>query len=399
MSLALDPGPPPGGGAVTRAAPRTSLRIGIVAENYFPTLGGIQEHVLHLRRFLVAAGAEVTVLTGDVGPVDGPAGPPDADERVERVGPAVRYGVNGTYTYATFGLQAARRVRQLLRERAFDVVNLHGPCDAGLPTLVNTLYRGPKVLTLHSCFPHAWWRHLAVPYYRWVFRRAAGVIAVSPATRDAMARYARFSAQIVPNGVDAAYWAAGRSTPAYREPGTRTLVYLGRLEARNGFDLLLEAFTRVARARPEVRLLVAGDGPLREQYQRAIPDDVRGRVRFLGAVYGERPGLFASSDLMIIPARAIGFSIMVLESFAAGLPVVALPALGVGQAGDHWRNVLLAGEPTAESLATATLAALDGDHAARIAAGRDIAAEYDWSAVGPRILQVLERAAAGGRVG
>src|SRR5207237_222797 len=145
-----DPGPPPGGGDMPASMPRTSLRIGIVAENYFPTLGGIQEHVLHLRRFLVAAGAQVTVLTGDVGSVDGPGGPPDADEGVERVGRAYRYGVNGTYTYATFGARAALRVRRLLRERAFDVINLHGPCDAGLPTLVNTLYGGPKVLTLHS---------------------------------------------------------------------------------------------------------------------------------------------------------------------------------------------------------------------------------------------------------
>jgi phosphatidylinositol alpha-mannosyltransferase len=131
---------------------------------------------------------------------------------------------------------------------------------------------------------------------------------------------------------------------------------------------------------------------LRAQYEQAIAPDLRGRVRFLGAVYGERPDLFASSDLMVIPARAIGFSIMVLESFAAGLPVVALPALGVGQAGDHWRNVLLAAEPTAESLATALLGALDADHGARVCAGRAIAADYDWSAVGPRILEVFDRA-------
>src|SRR6185369_16461625 len=122
--------------------------------------------------------------------------------------------------------------------------------------------------------------------------------------------------------------------------------------------------------------------PLRTTYQQAIPADLRDRVRFLGAVYGERPALFASADLMMIPARAIGFSIMVLEAFAAGLPVVALPAMGVSQAGDHWRNVLLANDPTADSLAAATLAALDADHGARAAEGRTIADAYDWNAVG-----------------
>ena len=374
------------------ASARTSLRIGIVAENYFPTLGGIQEHVLHLRRFLAGAGATVSIITGRVPPAAGPGGPADAEVGVMRPGRAYRYGVNGTYTYATFGLGTAWRLRRFLREQRFDVLSIHGPCDGGLPSMVHALYRGPKVLTLHSCFPHAWWRHWAAPYYRWVFGRAAGVIAVSEATRDAMARYVRFDADIVPNGVDCAYWQAGRSSPAYREPGTRTLVYLGRLEARNGFDLLLDSFTQMARARPDVRLLVAGDGPLRAQYEQAMPADVRGRVRFLGAVYGERPALFASSDVMVIPARAIGFSIMVLEAFAAGLPVVALPALGVQQAGEHWRNVLLAAEPTAASLAQAVLGALDADHGGRVRDGRAIAAAYDCSAVGPRILDVFTRA-------
>jgi phosphatidylinositol alpha-mannosyltransferase len=387
----VDTRPQPSGAPVS---PRTSLRIGIVAENYFPTLGGIQEHVLHLRRFLERAGATVSIITGRVPPVRGPTGPDDAEASVVRPGRAFRYGINGTYTYATIGVGTAWRVRRILREQKFDLLSIHGPCDAGLPSLVNALYRGPKVLTLHSCFPHAWFRNWAAPYYRWVFARAAGVIAVSQATRDAMGRYVRFDADIVPNGVDCAYWRAGRTDPALREPGTRTLVYLGRLEARNGFDLLLDSFTRIARARPDVRLLVAGDGPLRAQYEQAIAADVRARVRFLGAVYGERPDLFASSDLMVIPARAIGFSIMVLESFAAGLPVVALPALGVQQAGEHWRNVLLAAEPTADSLATTVLGALDADLGARVTAGRAIAEEYDWSVVGPRILEVFERAVA-----
>src|SRR3954451_4150551 len=82
-------------------SPRTSLRIGIVAENYFPTLGGIQEHVLHLRRYLAGAGAKVSIITGRVPPVTGPTGPADAEESVMRAGPAFRYGINGTYTYAT----------------------------------------------------------------------------------------------------------------------------------------------------------------------------------------------------------------------------------------------------------------------------------------------------------
>jgi phosphatidyl-myo-inositol alpha-mannosyltransferase len=376
---------------------RTSLRIGIVAENYFPTLGGIQEHLRHLRNFLTAAGAEVTIITGTPRVQGRPPGPSDAENQVVRVGSAMQYGVGGTFTQATFGPQVALRMRRLIAEKRFDVLNVHGPCDFGLPTLASLLYRGPKVHTLHSCFPHSLARNLAAPYYRWVFGRSTGVIAVSEATRDAMARYARFGSEVIPNGVDCATWTRGRRSSRYADANGRTLVYLGRLESRNGFDLLLEAFLQVAAERNDVRLLVAGEGPERARYEAAVPPAMRSRISFLGALYEERPDLFASADMMVLPARAVGFSILVLEAFAAGLPVVSLPAIGVRQAGEHWRNVVLAAEPTADSLAAAIRSNLDRDHSARVALGRQIAAEYDWSLIGPRILDILTRAADAGR--
>ena len=382
--------------AAAAAAARTSLRVGIVAENYFPTLGGIQEHVRHLRNFLMAAGADVTIITGAPRVEGQPPGPADAENQVVRLGAAMQYGVGGTFTQATFGPQIALRMRRLLAEKRFDVLNIHGPGDPGLPTLARLLYRGPKVNTLHSCFPHARWRNLIAPYYRWVLGPSAGVIAVSEATRDAMGRYARFDANVIPNGVDCAYWARGRRNSRYADPNTRTLVYLGRLESRNGFDLLLDAFIKLAGEREDVRLLVAGDGPERARYEAAVPPALRPRISFLGALYEERPDLFASADMMVLPARAVGFSILVLEAFAAGLPVVSLPAIGVGQAGAHWRNVVLASEPTADSLAAAIRNNLDRDHGARITLGRQIAADFDWSHIGPRILDILTSAAHAG---
>ena len=203
------------------------------------------------------------------------------------------------------------------------------------------MFRGPKVLTLHSCFPDARWRHRVAAYYRWVFRRAAAVIAVSEATAQSMCRYADFQSTIIPNGIDVAYWRAS-PTPRYLRPGMRNLVYLGRLEERNGPDVAIEAFGKIAPMFPDVRLLMAGDGPMRNDLQAKVPPHLKGRVEFLGALYDERPELLASSSVFLLPARAVGFSIMVLEAFAAGLPVVALPALGTDRAGEHWSNVILA---------------------------------------------------------
>jgi phosphatidylinositol alpha-mannosyltransferase len=367
------------------------LRVGIVAESYFPSLGGIQEHVRHLRNLLHRHGVEVTILTGRPAPLDVP-GPQDAEQGVIRIGRARTIRTGGTFTQATLGPLAAYNFYRALRKGQFDLLNIHGPCDFGLAFLGLSMFRGPKVLTLHSCFPDARWRHRVAAYYRWVFRRAAAIIAVSEATAQSMRRYADFQSTIIPNGIDVAYWRANPA-PRYLRPGMRNLVFLGRLEERNGPDVALEAFKKIAPLFPDVRLLMAGDGPLRNELQAKVPQHLQGRVEFLGAVYNQRPELLASSSVFLLPARAVGFSIMVLEAFAAGLPVVALPALGTDRAGEHWSNVILAKDNSATSFADAVMATLRNDQGDRIAAGRAIADAFDWAKIGSRILDVFQRVA------
>ena len=375
----------------SRPSARTRpLRVGLVAESYFPTLGGIQEHVRHLRNLLSRRGLEVTILTGRP-TVPSIPGPEDADQGVVRLGRAHTFRTGGTVTQATISPLAAYNFRRAVREGQFDLLNIHGPCDVGLPFWALSLFSGPKVLTLHNAvFQDARWRHRVAPYYRWVFRRAAAVIAVSEGTAHSMARYADFESTIIPNGVDVAYW---RTSPSdrYVRSGTRNLVYLGRLEQRNGPDVAIDAFGQIAERAPDVRLLMAGDGPMRQELEARVPPALRQRVDFLGAVYDRRPELLASSSVFLLPARAVGFSIMVLEAFAAGLPVVALPGLGTNAAGAHWSNVVLAEDAGPAAFAAAVIDTLQRDQADRIARGRAIAEAYDWERVGGRILEVFHR--------
>jgi phosphatidylinositol alpha-mannosyltransferase len=335
---------------------------------------------------------EVTILTGrpKVASVPGPA---DAERNVVRVGRAHIFRTGGTFTQATIGPVSAYRFHRALRRGQFDLLNIHGPCDPGLSFCALSMFPGPKVLTLHNAvFRDAAWRHRIAPYYRWLFRRAAAVIAVSEATAQIWKRYADFEATIIPNGVDVAAWRASPSA-RYRRPGTRNIVYLGRLESRNGPEVAIEAFNRIGPTLPDVRLLMAGDGPMRAELETRVAPAVRERVEFLGAVFDERPELLASASLFLLPARAVGFSIMVLEAFAAGLPVVALPGLGTDNAGEHWSNVVMAKEDNVAAFAAAVSETLQCDQRERIARGRVVAEAFDWEKVGGRILDVFERVA------
>ena len=212
-------------------------------------------------------------------------------------------------------------------------------------------------------------------------RRCDLVIAVSEAARTAMGRYARFDSRVIANGVDSAALAAGRPLARFAD-GRPNLLMLGRLEPRNGPDLMFAALPRVLAKRPDLRLLVAGEGRNgRAEYEAMVPPALKDNVVFLGAVYEERADLYASARLCVVPARSGTFSIIVLEALAAGVPVVATPFVSSWRTEPHFGPVKVLPDFTPDSIADGILAALDEDHGARIAAGRQIARTLDWDHV------------------
>lgn len=366
------------------------MKIAYLAENYFPTLGGVQEHIYHLARHMRAAGHDAQVLTG-LPDVDVWRGPRD-EAWVRRVGRARRYSVMGSRTTFTFGPSVLRQLKQVLRDERFDLVHVHAPCDMGLPMLLYPLYRGPVVATLHSPMndpsPLRW---LAAPYYGRVLRRCAAVLSVSEAARAAMARYARFDSQIVPNGVDTAALAAGQPLARFRDGKTNVLM-LGRLEPRNGPDIMFQALPRLLARHPNVRLLVAGEGKDGiASHEAMVPAEVRDRVVFLGAVYQERADVYATADLVVLPARSGSFSIIILEALAAGRPVVSTPFVNGWQNERHFRPVRVASDFTPEAVADTVAAALAEGPGGRVAEGQAIAREFDWSVVAGRVAEVYRR--------
>lgn len=99
---------------------------------------------------------------------------------------------------------------------------------------------------------------------------------------------------------------------------------LGRLHPNKGFDLLLEALAEIR----EVRLWIAGDGPLRPQLERhATRLGIADRVRFLGW-RADVPALLARADLLVCPSIHEPLGNVVIEAWSAGLPVVATASDG-----------------------------------------------------------------------
>ena len=140
------------------------------------------------------------------------------------------------------------------------------------------------------------------------------------------------------------------------------------------------------------QLLVAGDGPAREQVVAALAT-LGKRVRWLGVLEeGAVPELLAATDLYVWPAIGEAYGLAILEAQAAGLPVVAGQTGGVGDiVADGLTGLLVpVGKPADFSAATAVLID-DETRRARmsLAARRKVATHHDLAAAARRLDAVL----------
>jgi glycosyltransferase involved in cell wall biosynthesis len=109
----------------------------------------------------------------------------------------------------------------------------------------------------------------------------------------------------------------------------RVILTPGRLTAIKNHDWLLRAFRELAGRHSEALLAIAGDGDLREALERLARDlGIADRVRFLGWVRDLRDH-YAAADVVVLTSRNEGTPVALIESIAAGCPVVATSVGGV----------------------------------------------------------------------
>ncbi|HRI54768.1 MAG TPA: glycosyltransferase family 4 protein [Pseudomonadota bacterium] len=397
------------------AAPRPAagcLRVALVSDYYYPDLGGMPEHVHHLALELARRGHAVTVITtafataseapaaasppAGAAPASGASGRGESAAalpfEVARLGRASGAIIaNGSVSRAAVGLGLGAAMRRLLRERGFDVIHVHAPI---FPTLALLAIRcappsARLVGTLHTHFEDSQLlRLLRRPLQRYL-DALDGVIAVSDTALSCMRRLGfACEGEIIPNGVDLAYWQAGRALPDWHD-GAVHLVAQARLEPRNHIGTIIEALrllgARGAAEAPRLRLLVLGEGPQRQ----ALAAQGAGLpVHFAGAVLAERADFVATSDVYCFTAAIASHPMALLEGMAAGRPVLAHDIAGVRELITDGVEgfVLPLGEPRAYAAALGRLAA-DRDLRRRLGtAAQARVAAFGW----PRIAAQIE---------
>ncbi len=271
------------------------------------------------------------------------------------------------------------------------------------------------IFTTHSSDVAVWHR---VPWLgplivRAVVRQAAAGTAVSKRTLAKLRRFfgdaewaeVAHKLHVVPMGVEAVLTTPvdlslrEQARAALHSAARPTLVFLGRLTPKKGLHVLLAALRPLVAARPELLLLIAGEGELRSDLEAEISNGLAGHVRLLGHVTGERKQqLLRAADVFVVPSvvtadgDAEGLPVALLEGLAAGRVCVATEASGADDILTHSVDGFIVPAGDADALRACLTGVLELDPAARErleTRARHRAAAFAWPVLAPRYLRLL----------
>ncbi|MCI0642009.1 MAG: glycosyltransferase family 4 protein [Gemmataceae bacterium] len=375
------------------------MRICLYTDTALPKLGGQEWVVDALARQYLALGQEPVVLAPH------PRLPLRAQDGV------LPYQVvRHPRFYSTRFFVAWYRwfLRRLYRRSPFSILHCHGIYPpAYLAALNRDILDAPVLITSHGGDVYEGSTRLAKPVLkeRYVqgLRAADAWIAISRFTREGFLRLCPEPLRIVdiPNGVDLAPFAEAVPRPHDLDPAIqpgRYALFLGRLKDRKGVDLLLSALalTKVDRKTDRaVQLVIAGEGEERPRLEaQCAALGLNERVRFVGKSVGAQKMFLLQNALFgVAPSRTWeAFPLVVLEHYAAGLPVVATRTPGLedlvrpGVTGE-----LVAAESAKELAKALGMMFTRPEHVRRLGAqAQEWAQSFSWSNIARQHIRLYE---------
>ncbi|WP_080239447.1 glycosyltransferase [Spirosoma rigui] len=306
--------------------------------------------------------------------------------------------------FREFSVELFRYVQQHVGE--YDIIHCHGLWHFGTlaPFLLDK--RVAKVITIHGVLDRWVYAHnnlkkqIIDTLAQKAFLRRADLVHINNTDeREDVYRYLGFqhpNLVIIPNGVKMSDFAQlpakGTFRKAFNIPtGKKLVLYMSRLNAKKGLDLLLPAFRDYVKQHPDTVLALAGGDDGYEATTRQFIEDNRlgESMRMVGMLTGEdKRAALADADLFTLPSYSEGFSMAVLEAMAAGTPALVSDRVGFGEAIRQHEAACLV-ELTPDSV-RAGLERMLGDDALRQRISQQatalLRAEYDIDIVAKRML-------------
>jgi len=304
------------------------VKIGLVCPYNLSRGGAVQEIVRDMYNELTARGHEVRIIAPRP-PKSRKLGDAVVDTTgLIYVGDGVDVISPGMKTVPTFSVSRdAVEIDQMLAREKFDVLHFHEPWVPMIGRQILLRSNAVNIATAHATLPGTRVSGAIAatftPYALGLLKYIDEFTAVSSAASAYISSITDKPIKIIPNGIDLTRY----KWKAHPLPvdGPKTILYLGRLEARKGAKYLLRAYALLEEKDPNIRLVLAGAGPDANKLQTLAKSLELKNVEFLGFVSDEdKKRLLAESDLLCTPALyGESFGIVLLEAMASGLVTVA----------------------------------------------------------------------------
>jgi len=334
------------------------MRIAYVTETWPPELNGVSLTVERTVRHLRSRGHLVELIR----PRQPGESRLDASDELRTAGCVIPM-----YPDLRFGLARADTLARRFRHSRPDLVHLATPGPLPWAALAAARALGIATTSDFRTNFHQYSRHyglgmLAGPVLG-LLRRFHNLtrctFVPTQASRRELGAAGFHRLSVVGRGVD-----TERFTPAARSetlrakwhagPDTPVLLAVGRIAAEKNVALALRAFERARRDRPDLRMVVVGDGPARARLTAAHPAAI-----FVGAQRGaDLAAHYASADAFLFPSLSDTFGNVVMEALASGLPVVAFDCAAAAEhvADGASGRLVVPGDEAGFIAATASLA-------------------------------------------
>jgi glycosyltransferase involved in cell wall biosynthesis len=243
------------------------------------------------------------------------------------------------YTIPSF--KATKLLTQSLKRIRPDIVHASltlSPLDFVLPEICEELNL-PLVATFHTPFAGkgakliSGTQLLAYQLYAPFLYNYDATIIFSQIQRELLARLGvpEENIAVIPNGVDTIKYSPGASRIKTEFKAERLFVYQGRIAAEKNVEALLRAW-KIAQMGPQSKLLIVGDGPLKNSLEPFY--GAEHNILWLGFVAEEqrRIEILRGADVFILPSLVEGLSLSLLEAMACGIACIATDVGADGEA-------------------------------------------------------------------
>ncbi|MBN1221224.1 MAG: glycosyltransferase [Anaerolineae bacterium] len=285
-------------------------------KDYYPVLGGIENHLKILAEAQADAGHQVTVLVCN----------PGFKTQTEILNGVKVIKAGRLTTQASMPLSFSQPF--ILARLRPDMVHIQSPYPLG--EIANWLLGRAKATVISyqsDIVKQKTILRFYGPILRRVLKAADGIITNNPRYLETSAwlQPVRHKCRVIPIGINLSRFKPCPSAPS----GPLRLLFVGRLRYYKGLDTLLHALTRL----PQVHLIIVGIGPMQAEWQTLAQQlGLAERVTFAGEIDElHLTDYYNQADVFVLPsnARSEAYGIVLLEAMASGLPCITTE-LGTG---------------------------------------------------------------------